>query len=216
MGYYSKYIDRMDIHIEEGRGTILIKQKWRYSWLNSMNTSRWTYSEKQKFHKEVDNLIWNSWGEHFFLKVRGSSDFAKRNTKKRWDVNFDIEWVTYAEHWKVNVTKYPSNQVGIITSSVKWNLKEITLDTLDTRKRKIPIGGNNYHQYPVAHEFGHAAGNSIFATRGMHGDEYRSSSPYIRDRNSIMNAGMELRDRHLDYLIRQLNTMITNSSFSIY
>ena len=216
MGYYSKYTDRMDIHIEESRGTILIKQKWRYCWLNSMNTSRWTYSEKQKFHKEVDNLIWNSWGEHFFLKVRGTSDFAKNNAKKRWDVNFDIEWVTHTEHWKANVTKYPINHLGIVKSSVKWNSKEINLDTLDTKKRKIPIGGRNYNQYPVAHEFGHAVGNSIYAQSGMHGDEYNSSSPHIGDRNSIMNAGMKLRDRHLDYLISELNTIISKSTFSIH
>ena len=136
MAYYSKYTDKMDIHIEESRGTILIKQKWRYSWLNSMNTSRWTYSEKQKFHKEIDNLIWNSWGEHFFLKVRGTSDFAKRNIGKRWDINFDIEWVTHTQHWTVDVTKYPSTYIGNPTSSVRWHSRTITLDTKDTSQRK--------------------------------------------------------------------------------
>lgn len=77
MGYYSKYTDRMDIHIGESRRTILIKQKWRYFWLQSLDTSIWTYFDKQKFHKEVDRLIWNNWGNHFFLKVIGSSDFVK-------------------------------------------------------------------------------------------------------------------------------------------
>ncbi len=216
MAYYTKHTDRMDIHIEEGRGTILINQKWRYFWLNSINTSSWTYLEKQKFHKEVDNLIWNNWGPYFFLKVKGTSDFAKKHMKTHWDVNFDIEWVLHTEHWKVNVTKYPSNHTGIIISSVNGNSKEVDLDTLDTRKRKIPIGGKYYYQYPVAHEFGHTVGNSIYAGSGMHGDEYNPSSPYIKDRNSIMNAGMKLRDRHLDYIINELNTMIPNSKFSIY
>jgi len=208
MAYYTKNTDRMDIHIEESRGTILIKQKWRYFWLNSMNTSRWTYTEKQKFHKEVDNLIWNSWGEHFVLKVKGTSSFAKKNAKKRWDVNFDIEWVTHTEHWKVNVNKNPSN--NYIKSSVKWYSKEITLDTLDTSKQKRIRGGKNYYQYPLTHEFGHAAGNSIAVG---HGDEYNSAS-YSNDKKSIMNVGNELRDRHLDYIISQLNTMVSGTTFS--
>ncbi|MCV6628528.1 MAG: hypothetical protein OIF50_01575 [Flavobacteriaceae bacterium] len=131
-------------------------------------------------------------------------------------MNFDIEWVLHTEHWKVNVTKYPEDYIGIITSSVRWHTREVFLDTLDTKKRKIPIAGRNYYQYPVAHEFGHTAGNSIYARNGMHGDEYHSSSSYIADRNSIMNAGMELRDRHLDYLIGELNTMISNTRFAIH
>ena len=90
MAYYSKTTDRMDIHIEEYRGTILIKQKWKYRWLNARETSSWTHSEKQTFHNKVDNLIWNSWGNRFFLKVKGSSDFAKKHKAIRWDVKFDI------------------------------------------------------------------------------------------------------------------------------
>ncbi|CAA0220465.1 conserved hypothetical protein [Tenacibaculum maritimum] len=213
MGYYSKYTDRMDIHIEESRGTILIKQKWRYSWLNAMNTSRWTYSEKQDFHKKVDNLIWNSWGEHFFLKVKGTSNFATRNAKKRWDVNFDIEWVPYGEHWKVNVTKYPFNYIGNPRSKVKWYQKEIILDTKDTSLRKRLRQGSNYYQYPVVHEFGHTAGNSVAVG---HGDEYNPSSAYLSDKYSIMNIGNELRDRHLDYILQELSTLISNTRFSKY
>ncbi|WP_159295629.1 hypothetical protein [Tenacibaculum maritimum] len=206
----------MDIHIEESRGTILIKQKWRYFWLNSMNTSRWTYSEKQKFHIEVDNLIWNSWGKYFFLKVKGNSDFAIRNAKKRWDVNFDIEWVQYGEHWKVNVTKYPSNHLAHITSGVDWNNKIIKLDTKDTSWRRRVRAQESFYQYPIAHEFGHAVGNSIHASSGMHGDEYNPSSNYFKDKNSLMNIGNRLKDRHLDYILRELNTMVSNSKFSKY
>ena len=211
MGYYSKYTDRMDIHIEESRHTILIKQKWRYFWLNSMNTSRWTYSEKQKFHKEVDNLIWNSWGEHFFLKVRGTSDFAKINAKKRWDVNFDIEWVLSGEHWKANIKKIKPNSFA--RSKVDWNNKEINLDTEDLNKYKRDRGGKSYYQYPSVHEFGHSIGNSYVFSRG---DEYNSPSSHFSDKTSIMNVGDEIRDRHLWYIIDQLNTIVPNTKFSTH
>ncbi len=205
MAYYSKTTDRMDIHIEEYRGTVLIKQKWKYNWLNAIGTSSWTHSEKQNFHNKVDRLIWNSWGNHFFLKVKGTSDFAIKHKTLRWDNNFDIEWTLHQEHWKVNVTKYPNNYIGNPTSSVSWNAKEIKLDTKDTAPRKRPSNGVNYFQYPVLQEFGHSVGNSIFANLGMHGDEYKTSSSHYADRN-----------RHLDFLLKELNTMIPNTQFSKY
>lgn len=211
MVYYTKSTDRMDIHIEESRGTILIKQKWRYFWLNSIETSSWTYSEKQDFHKKVDNLIWNNWGQYFFLKVKGGSGFAKKHVKTRWNVNFDIEWVLHTEHWKVNVKKIVPNSYE--RSNVAWSNKEINIDTEDVSWRKRVRDNKKYFQYPLVHEFGHAVGNSIFASKGMHGDEYSSSSNHIIDKHSLMNIGNKLRDRHLDYILSQLNTMIPNTSF---
>lgn len=216
MGYYSKYTDRMDIHIEESRVTILIKQKWKYNWLNSIDTSLWTYYEKRKFHKQVDAIIWNSWGNYFYLKVEGTSVFAKRNAKKRWDVNFDIKWVHQAEHWMVNVTKYPHDYIGNPTSNVLWRSRKINLDTKDISWRKRVKTYGNFYQYPIAHEFGHAVGNTVNLHSNMHGDEYKLHSSYFNDKNSLMNIGNELRDRHLDYVISELNTMIPNSKFSKY
>ena len=37
----------------------------------------WTYFDKQAFHRRVDELIWGGWGNHFYLRVRGTSDFAR-------------------------------------------------------------------------------------------------------------------------------------------
>lgn len=202
----------MDLHIEESRSTILIQQKWKYSWLNALGTSSWTYAEKQNFHKKVDNLIWNSWGNHFEVKVQGTSDFAKKHVKTRWNVNFDIEWALHTEHWKVNVKKIIKGNTA--TSAVKWNSNEINIDSEDIYKRKIPRGDKNYYQYPIVHEFGHARGNSIFASSGMHGDEYNSSSSHFSDNKSVMNVGNELRDRHIDFILSELNTMIPNTTFS--
>ncbi len=206
----------MDIHIEENRGTILIKQKWKYTWLKDVSANAWTYTEKKSYHDKVDNLIWNSWGRNFFLKVEGSSDFAKRNSDKRWDVNFDIEWVLSSEHWDVRVTKYPKGYIGNPTSSVGWRSRIIKLDTKDTAWRKRVRTGKNYFQRPVVHEFGHAAGNSIFASTGMHGDEYKSTSTHYGDKHSLMNVGNNLRDRHLDFILSELNTMLSDSTFSKY
>ena len=97
---------------------------------------------------------------------------------------------------------------------MSWDSKIINIDTEDTVKIKRDRGSKSYHQYPIVHEFGHSVGNSIFASTGMHGDEYNSSSSFFRDKRSLMNIGSNLRDRHLDFLLQQLNTMIPNAQFS--
>ncbi|WP_452220836.1 hypothetical protein [Lacinutrix salivirga] len=216
MPYYSKNTDRMDIHIEADRGTILIKQKWQYTWLKDAAASDWSYIEKKTFHKKADNLIWNNWGNYFYLKVSGSSDFAKKYANVKWDVNFDIEWVLKSEHWKVFVTKYPSDYKDNPTSSVSWGSKKINLDTKDTSLRQREHDSKYYYQYPLTHEFGHSVGNSIYASTNMHGDEYNSASSYYNDKRSLMNIGNTLRDRHLDFVLSQLNTMLGNTTFSKY
>lgn len=204
MPYYSKNTTRMDLHIEEGRNTILIRQKWRYIWSNASGVKNWTGSEKSSFHSKIDSLVWNIWGNEYFLKSKGNSDFAKRNNKKKWDVNFDIEWVNSGEHWQVHAKKVKSFH----RSYVNWTNREIHLDSLDNTARKIPRGGNDYFQTPTAHEFGHAIGY-------LH-DEYQKNSPYHSDSASLMNIGSELRDRHVDYILKLLNTMIPDTKFSMY
>lgn len=71
-------------------------------------------------------------------------------------------------------------------------------------------------QVTVAHEFGHAAGNSAKFSMG---DEYRKSkgpvSPHVADQQSIMNIGHSLRARHFRKLIEQLNAMIPDAQFSV-
>jgi len=215
MAYYAKHTDSMDIYIADGRGTILIKQKWGYNWLNTLDVPAWTDAEKKDFHKKIVSLIWNNWGAGFKLKVRGTSAFAKKHSKTCWDVNFDIEWVLHSEHWKVNVTKYPNNHIENPTGSISWNSKSIDLDTKDTFWEKRVRGVKNYFQYPLVHEFGNAVENSISA-RDMHSNKYKSSSNHYLDKNSLMNIGNELKDRHLEYILPHLNTMISNSTFSNY
>lgn len=56
-----KKTDRMDIYLEEYRQIILIRQRWKYNWLNERNTTSWTLFEKRDFHNKVDNIIWKIW-----------------------------------------------------------------------------------------------------------------------------------------------------------
>lgn len=212
---YRKNTERLNIFIEEHRSEILIQERWKYNWLNDRYTTEWTYDQKSKFHNELDMLIWKNWGNHFKLKVKGSSDFAVKNQQKTYILNFDIKWVISDQHWIVNVTKIPPD--GFMTSNVEWQKREINLDTEDTKLvLKDVFDKRSYYQYPGVHEFGHSIGNSRFSRKGMHGDEYRLDSGFKLDRSSIMNVGNELRKRHIDYIIAILNSMIPNTEFYIH
>lgn len=211
---YSKKTDRMDIYLDEKTKTILIQLKWKYNWKTAIGVPAWTYVEKKKFHEMADSLIWKKWGGHYKLYAKGSSDFVKKYSTSTFLVNFDIKWVITNPHWNVNVTKIPTGMRSP-TSYTLWNSRIINLDTEDTKIESRRRSGSYYGQYPVTHEFGHAIGN----TRSKVGrsDEYkldRSINGGFRfDYSSIMNVGDQLRSRHLEYIITQLNLMIPNTKF---
>lgn len=213
MTNYSKKTNRMDIYVEDHRGSILVQLKWKYDWTNKQGTTPWVYNEKKNFHDSADKLIWNIWSNQIIVKTKGTSSFAQKYASTGFRVNFDIKWVLSGEHWVVEVKKIPPGHFQ--TSSVNWYSSSITLDTEDINPVNRNRSGVACTQYPVSHEFGHAVGNSIYASTSMHGDEYRSTSQYFWDKLSIMNIGDEIRRRHIDFLILELNGLIPNTNFYI-
>jgi hypothetical protein len=208
---YIRKTDRLDIIIEESRRIILIQQKWKYDWLNAPGTTPWTHQHKKDFHHKLDGLIWSGWGSHVTLEATGTSDFVKRNNGMKFKLEFDVKWVLTGGHWQVNVTKIPKGSFD--RSHVIWSTRVIKLDTEDVNRRKIDEG---YYQYPVVHEFGHAVGNFPGIYAGAHGDEYVPTSPHIADNHSLLNMGSELRDRHMDYVLREINAMVPSTTFTIH
>ena len=184
--------DRMDIYLEENRGIILVRQRWRYNWLVK-DATEWTYQQKTDFHRKADDIIWKIWGNKFKIRTRGTSDLAKK----------------FAEVARDALSP---------RSNIHWNAREINIDTKDTI---LTHRGNNKYQFPIAHEFGHTIGNSIYALRSIgsknpRGDEYNSSLEFRFDKDSIMNVGNKLRDRHLEYILNILNTSVIDTKFYIY
>ncbi|MBI9060199.1 MAG: hypothetical protein JEZ01_20695 [Labilibaculum sp.] len=210
MDYISKYTDEMDIHIEEYRNTILIKQRWKYNWLNEEGTSPWTYMEKKEFHHKCDKQIWGIWGNYYDLEAFGDSDFVKRNKNKLFHVNFDIEWVKSNQHWTVDAKKV--NDPNAPFSRMCWAERKIWLTQQDYKKINIVRSYGAFDHVTVAHEFGHSIGN-VPDFQNMHWDEYREESKYYYDKTSMMNLGMKLRYRHLDYVLAVLNMMILDTEF---
>lgn len=200
----------MDFFLEERRNVILIRQKWKYNWLTLSGTSQWNYQEKKAFHQKADQIIWQEWGGHFKMRVSGKSDFAKQHANTIFTLNFDILWELTNPHWVVNVTKIPKNKFK--RSNVIWGKNETNLDTEDVNVNNRIRAGKTYKQYPVSHEYGHSSGN--VPQNVNHWDEYRSVSNYVSDKKSMMNIGHDLRERHIDYIMTQLNLLIPNTSFT--
>ena len=64
----------------------------------------------------------------------------------------------------------------------------------------------------IAHEFGHAAGNTVTLGRG---DEYRAGHAHFGDQGSIMHSGNQLRSRHFRTILDVMNGMIPDTRFSV-
>ncbi len=209
--YYKKDTQWFGIEFNSVSKDIAVREKWKYNWIDSLGMAIWTYKEKKAFHHNLDNLLWGKWGAHFKLKVRGSSDFAKTNAFNTFSVYFDITWVLDSGHWTVDVTKMPFSAASV--SHINWGNRTVFLHAMD-----INIGSNGYKQHVALHEFGHTIGNSVNSFPGMHGDEYKNTSTFYYDKASLMNIGDELRTRHVDFLLQQLNgvsPLIPNTEFYV-
>lgn len=213
MGHVVRETDWCVIDIDTTLGNIFFQERWQYNWLVAAGQPAWTLEQKRNFHTRADRAVWAAWSNRVKLRAAGTSDFSRRFNNLDIPINVDIRWVTVRPHWTVNVTKIAAD--AFATSSVQWAARTITLDTNDIIVRTIPgaaPGQPARTQMPVAHETGHALGNTSVLGRG---DEYPATSPNILDDASIMNHGHSLRARHFRTIIEQLDKMIVGTTFSV-
>jgi hypothetical protein len=213
--------DRMDITWDLSSGYILVQQKWRYNWINEPGVAPWSYQETLDFHNRADKWIWDMWSSKAYAMILGNSKLAQEYRNTKFKINVDIRWVVGKEHehWNVYVNKKDKDAYVI------WDYRQIKLSIQD-----IDYGNTigrvdstmHYAQIGVAHEFGHAFGNSPHALREsdpgypMHGNEYEEPSlSKYRDDASIMGVANTVRQRHFDYLKIQLKNLI-NQDVEIY
>lgn len=211
MGHVVKELPWCVIDIDTTEGRVFLQERWKYTWMVRPPLRDWTLEEKRAFHNRADRSIWAAWSNRARLNATGTSDFARRFNTRGVPINLDIRWVTSNEHWNVTVWKIPENELRI--SNVNWNTRAIELDTNDFNTRVFNHStGTTTRQVPVAHEFGHAVGNTAVLNRG---DEYKNTSPHANDHGSILHSGNQLRDRHFTTIIEELNRMIPNTTFSV-
>lgn len=213
MSHITKEVPWCTIDIDTKVGKIVVVERWRYDWINSPPYRRWTPAEMQAFHQQVQREIWAAWSNRAFLVAAGTSAFAKSHSGRSIPVFMDVRRVLAKHHWDVSVNRVPDGVVA--RSRTSWWGRRIILDTHDVLPRvrcELPPVQICTTQIPVAHEFGHTIGNTEAFARG---DEYEAKSQHRNDVGSMMNWGMELRKRHFDQLLMELNGAIEDTTFTV-
>lgn len=213
MGHVVRNTDWCVIDINTDTGFVFFQQRWLYNWGISAGQSAWTLTEKRGFHNRCDQSIWRAWSYRVKLAVTGNSGLARRFRITPISINLDIRWVTANPHWTVTVTKIAPGSFQV--SEVGWTNRTISLDSEDFKavQKCDNTGAACRSQIPVAHEFGHAAGNTAVLDRG---DEYRAASPHVGDYDSALNIGTTVRSRHFTTILEEMNQMIPNTTFSVH
>lgn len=217
-----------DIQIIESNFEIIVTQRWRI-----INNPRIPLAKIEHFKRMAKGIINALWNYKFWVRVKGTSRFAIKNKRTVFNIRFQLEWVYRGEHWRVDLS--PTSR----QSSVNWYNRRIELDLEDTQLQEKIGSDGKILQYPIAHEFGHTIGNirgfvslayipskpyQLFH-RVRHDDEYKIGgvSPrikyenrlrrqYVLDKNSIMNIGNQIRDRHIDFILLELNSMFRDDT----
>lgn len=217
MGHVVRETGWSVIDIDTMSGNILVSERWRYVWLVQAGVKPWTVAEQQRFHRLADRAIWSTWSAKVVLGVAGTTDFARRFAHRPLHLNLDIEQVAGGHHWTIEVTKVKPGSPPI--GETFWNQRLMRLNSDDHREMTMHALDTNKpeRQVTVAHEFGHAIGNTAKLKRG---DEYFNpykavQSPFASDIASIMNIGGKLRRRHFHAILDELNKMIAGTRFSI-
>lgn len=193
-------------------GHIFVQEEWRYTWLVGAGARAWTLAERRSFHHAADAHVWARWANRLHLRTAGASPFCRRFPDL--PVEFDIRWVTRGGHWSVNVTKI-ARGVASPRSFVDFDARRIELDSLDVAPHPV---GNDAHAtrqrfYTVPHEFGHTMPDARGSATPVD-DEYNAGSAHLGDTDSIMNIGREVRGRHAQAVIGELNAMLPDCTFS--
>lgn len=210
MARIKRKTDRCDIDLDAAGTEALTIQRWQYIWIPKPPMAPWTPAEQRAFDAQAEAAIRASWDNRATVRASGTSQLARDLAGRDIPVRIDIQTVSRSPHWTVTVQKVPPGL--FVTSSVVWNTRTIIFDSNDLAWRNAASGEPRMNQRPVAHEFGHAFGNTSVLGRG---DEYAASSAHTADSASILHRGNSLRARHFTHVINELNQMVPGTTFAV-
>lgn len=201
------------VSVDTTEGKVLVVEKWRYNWYVAAPYVRWTPTEMQDFHRNVQKQVWAVWSNRAYLSVKGTSEFARRFSKRAIPVYMDVRRVLEGHHWTVNALRGPEGALPVSTTNMVTRTIWIDSNDVEPRLRCLgPVQAACASQLPVAHEFGHTLGNNAVFGRP---DEYLKKSAHRADVHSIMNHGVELRNRHFEILLGAIDGVVENTTFRL-
>lgn len=200
------------IDLDTQTGHIFVQEEWRYVWHVDAGARAWTLAERRAFHHAADAHIWGRWSNR--LRVRPAGTHHLATLHHDLPIEFDVRWVLRAGHWTVHVTKIAPG-VDSPRSYVDFAARTIHLDTLDV----VPHGvGNDAGQsrprfFTIPHEFGHTLPDRSGSAAPVD-DEYNAGHAFLADTDSLMNIGLQVRTRHVQAVVDELNQMAPNLQFA--
>lgn len=178
----------------------------------------WSLAERDIFHKECNSNIQTYLSGKIRLSVSGTSEFAIRNSRKKFTVIFCINPVTSGEHWTIHARKLGGSYQKYSRVAHHYEravLYQYGAGSIESRETIVSSGKRiESRQVSVVHEFLHTLTDKI--------DDYDQGkfphikgSAFLDDTESVRHSGMELRNRHFEELLVSINKIIPNTSFKI-
>jgi len=200
-----------DIVLDTSSSKVVVRQRWKYVWKLASGETAWTNKEKEAFHTNFVALILKTWSSKITIIADGDKKSLGDLEGKSFPITFAISHNKPNPHWTVNVTKIKKGSWK--GSKVLWTRRIMHLDSQDLHLvKKCTVPNSCRYQAGGPHEFGHAIGNTIVLNRG---DEYKPGRVGFADKDSVMNLGMKVRERHFSTIIDALNKMVPKVTFKV-
>jgi hypothetical protein len=226
------------IYLDLESGQVNLRQRWKVQFIIEHGAADLSLQDKIDYYYKLKSLIWTDWNSRrplpnipgtnadptskaliqllnahngVLFNVKGTSEFAQTFEKVGVPITFDVLLNRSHPHWLVKVYRpKPGNEwLEKYRDEVTSSPRVIKLNYANTEPHQVcnevrpKVCQNGFLTPP--HEFGHTIQSP---------DEYVRGSRFVKDTNSIMNIGREVRARHFRWILRELNTMLPRTVFS--
>jgi hypothetical protein len=168
------------------RSVLVVRMVLQFQFSDGDNSS-WTTGEKTKFAQDFISETKKAWNDKFRITTTSTTPVRKaRDVGVMFQFPYFIDGWHTSDDFELSIKKVPSSDPWKV-SSCKYSSGNVTLDSNDLRPE---TKGATMKQCDAVHEFGHMLGLR---------DEYAAAkdNPYhVGDKDSIMNVGQLVRNRH--------------------
>ena len=174
----------------DGSYTLDLDMKIEFDFTEGPDGQTWTADEKRQYIEDFTSAVESTWDGHSFT--------SDTDQQVKLDINLDV-------------VERPQGFFGgirdVLDDSENWSIEVVKIDAGDFNQSFVRPGNNTGRfdsedvnpvnkgasdpQVAAAHEFGHMIGLP---------DEYNGNGgpDALKDTDSVMHTGMDVRERHLD------------------